>query len=68
MVEKDKKIPQGVYMIFKSANGNMTSQMKMEKATMADISSAIVWCDLMKDDLFQRIKKIIKVDSRGDFK
>jgi len=58
---KGKKIPQGLYMIFRSNQGKTMSQVKLEKATLIDISNAIIWCDITKERLLKQYKKMINV-------
>ena len=67
--QEKKEIPQGIYMLFKATGkGNMTSQMKMERATIPDISNAIVWCELTKEKLLQEFKKLAKIDYSKDLR
>jgi hypothetical protein len=61
--QEKKEIPQGIYMLFKATGkGNIASKMKMERATIQDISSAIVWCELTKEKLLQEFKKLAKIN------
>ena len=67
--QEKKEIPQGIYIRFKATGkGNMVSQMKMERATIPDISSAIVWCELTKEKLLQEFKKLAKIDYSENLK
>ena len=61
--QEKKEIAQGIYMLFKATGkGNIASKMKMERATIQDISSAIVWCELTKEKLLQEFKKLAKIN------
>lgn len=57
-LQEKKEIPQGLYMAFKSNKGKVKSQMKLEKATIPDISSAIVWCEIVKEGLLGKYKEL----------
>ena len=68
-LQEKKEIPQGIYMLFKATGkGNMVSQMKMNRATIPDISGAIVWCELTKEKLLQEFKKLAKIGYSRDLK
>jgi len=59
---KEKKdIPQGIYILFKvTEGGKVVSRMKLQKATITDISNAIVWCELTKEELLEHFKNLTK--------
>jgi len=57
----EKEIPQGIYILFKvTGDGKVVSQMKLEKATLRELSNALVWCDLTKEELLQHFKNLTK--------
>ena len=63
-----KEIPQGIYMLFKTNKGKTISQMKLERATIPDISNAIIWCELTKENLLEEFKKLANIDYRREVK
>ena len=63
-----KEIPQGIYMLFKTNKGKTISQMKLERATITDISNAIIWCELTKENLLEEFKKLANIDYRREVK
>lgn len=56
-----KKIPQGLYMAFKSNQGKTESKMRMEKANLIDVSNGIIWCEIIKEKLLEQYKKMINM-------
>jgi len=59
--KEKKEIPQGIYILFKvTEGGKVVSRMKLQKATITDISNAIVWCELTKEELLEHFKNLTK--------
>lgn len=52
-----KQIPQGVYMVFKISKGRIESKMHIEKASIDEMSNGVSWCEIMKENLLEQIKK-----------
>ena len=66
--KENKEKLQGLYILFKSSEGKVVSKMRLEKATISDISGAIVWCELTKEKLLKEFKKLAKIENSRDFK
>ena len=67
--QEKKEAPPGIYMFFKSTGkGNVKSQMNLKRATVPDISSAIVWCEITKERLLKEFKKLAEISYTEDLK
>ena len=62
--QEKKEIPRGIYILFKVTEEpgglKVVSRMKLEKATIADLSNAIVLCELTKEELLEHFKTLTK--------
>ena len=61
-IEDIKENPQGIFILFQMTGGKLTSKMSVNKATVSDISSAFLWCEITKENLLNEFKKIATIE------